>query len=54
MLEVPFRLVRGALPHMDEHGWGRVVNIGSVHGLRASADESAYVTAQHGLEERRR
>jgi 3-hydroxybutyrate dehydrogenase len=37
MLEAPFRLVRGALPHMYERGWGRVVNISSVHGLRASA-----------------
>jgi 3-hydroxybutyrate dehydrogenase len=30
--------------------WGRVVNISSVHGLRASAFKSAYVTAKHGLE----
>ena len=50
MLESPFRLVRGALPHMYERGWGRVVNISSVHGLRASAFKSAYVTAKHGLE----
>jgi len=50
MLEAPFRLVRGALPHMYEQGWGRVVNISSVHGLRASAYKSAYVTAKHGLE----
>jgi 3-hydroxybutyrate dehydrogenase len=50
MLEAPFRLVRGALPHMYEQGWGRVVNVSSVHGLRASAFKSAYVTAKHGLE----
>lgn len=50
MLEAPFRLVRGALPHMYEQGWGRVVNISSVHGLRASPYKSAYVTAKHGLE----
>jgi 3-hydroxybutyrate dehydrogenase len=50
MLEAPFRLVRGALPHMYEQGWGRVVNISSVHGLRASAYKAAYVTAKHGLE----
>jgi 3-hydroxybutyrate dehydrogenase len=50
MLEAPFRLVRGALPHMYERGWGRIVNISSVHGLRASAFKSAYVTAKHGLE----
>ena len=50
MLEAPFRLVRGALPHMYAGGWGRVVNISSIHGLRASAYKSAYVTAKHGLE----
>jgi 3-hydroxybutyrate dehydrogenase len=50
MLEAPFRLVRAALPHMYEQGWGRIVNISSVHGLRASAYKSAYVAAKHGLE----
>jgi 3-hydroxybutyrate dehydrogenase len=50
MLEAPFRLARGTLPHMYERGWGRVVNISSIHGLRASAYKSAYVTAKHGLE----
>jgi 3-hydroxybutyrate dehydrogenase len=50
MLEAPFRLVRGVLPHMYEQGWGRVVNVSSIHGLRASAYKSAYVTAKHGLE----
>jgi 3-hydroxybutyrate dehydrogenase len=50
MVEAPFRLARGALPHMYERGWGRVVNVSSIHGLRASAYKSAYVTAKHGLE----
>ncbi|MCU1615529.1 MAG: 3-hydroxybutyrate dehydrogenase [Frankiales bacterium] len=50
MLEAPFRLARGALPHMYERGWGRLVHISSVHGIRASAYKSAYVTAKHGLE----
>ncbi|MFH8371641.1 3-hydroxybutyrate dehydrogenase [Streptomyces sp. NPDC018031] len=50
MLQAPFRLIRGALPHMYRQGWGRVVNISSVHGLRASAYKSAYVAAKHGLE----
>jgi 3-hydroxybutyrate dehydrogenase len=50
MLEVPFLLVRAALPHMYEQGFGRVVNISSVHGLRASPYKSAYVAAKHGLE----
>jgi 3-hydroxybutyrate dehydrogenase len=50
MVESPFRLVRGALPHMYRRGWGRVVNVSSVHGLRASPYKVAYVTAKHGLE----
>jgi 3-hydroxybutyrate dehydrogenase len=50
MVEAPFRLVRDALPGMYERGWGRIVNISSVHGLRASPYKSAYVTAKHGLE----
>ncbi len=50
MLEAPFRLVRAALPHMYAERWGRVVNISSVHGLRASPFKSAYVAAKHGLE----
>jgi 3-hydroxybutyrate dehydrogenase len=50
MVEAPFRLVRASLPHMYERGWGRVVNISSVHGLRASPFKAAYVTAKHALE----
>jgi 3-hydroxybutyrate dehydrogenase len=50
MLEAPFRLIRAALPHMYAQGWGRVVNISSVHGLRASPYKAAYVAAKHGLE----
>ncbi len=50
MLEAPFRLIRGALPHMYGQGWGRIVNVSSVHGLRASAFKAAYVSAKHGLE----
>ncbi|WP_030225843.1 3-hydroxybutyrate dehydrogenase [Streptomyces sp. NRRL WC-3626] len=50
MLEAPFRLIRGALPHMYGQGWGRIINVSSVHGLRASAYKSAYVAAKHGLE----
>lgn len=50
MLEAPFRLIRGALPHMYGQGWGRIVNVSSVHGLRASAYKAAYVAAKHGLE----
>jgi 3-hydroxybutyrate dehydrogenase len=50
MVEAPFRLVRRVLPHMYERGWGRIVNVSSVHGLIASPYKSAYVTAKHGLE----
>lgn len=50
MLVAPFRLTQHVLPHMYRLGWGRVVNISSVHGLRASPFKSAYVSAKHGLE----
>ena len=50
MLVAPFQLVRAALPGMYDRGWGRVINISSVHGLRASGHKSAYVSAKHGLE----
>ena len=50
MVEAPFLLLRGALPGMYSRGFGRVVNISSVHGLRASAFKSAYVTAKHAME----
>jgi 3-hydroxybutyrate dehydrogenase len=50
MLEAPFRLARGLLPGMYEAGWGRIVNLSSVHGHRASPYKSAYVSAKHGLE----
>ncbi|CAG7592504.1 3-hydroxybutyrate dehydrogenase [Rhodococcus opacus] len=50
MVEAPFLLIRAALPHMYSTGFGRIVNVSSVHGLRASAFKSAYVTAKHGLE----
>jgi len=50
MVEAPFLLVREVLPGMYERGWGRIVNISSVHGLRASPYKVAYVTAKHALE----
>ena len=50
MVEAPFLLIRATMPHMIEHGWGRIINVSSVHGIRASAFKSAYVSAKHGLE----
>lgn len=50
MVEAPFLLIRAALPGMYRRGWGRIINISSVHGLRASPFKSAYVTAKHALE----
>jgi 3-hydroxybutyrate dehydrogenase len=50
MVEAPFLLIRAALPHMYEQNFGRVINISSVHGLRASEYKVAYVTAKHALE----
>ncbi|MBM7769586.1 3-hydroxybutyrate dehydrogenase [Glutamicibacter nicotianae] len=50
MLEAPFLLIRAALPGMRERGFGRIINVSSIHGLRASAFKSAYVAAKHGLE----
>ncbi|WP_019200850.1 SDR family oxidoreductase [Tsukamurella sp. 1534] len=50
MLEAPFLLTRAALPGMYERGFGRIVHVSSVHGLRASKYKAAYVAAKHGVE----
>ncbi|MEO3805875.1 3-hydroxybutyrate dehydrogenase [Nonomuraea sp. B1E8] len=50
MVEAPFLIAREVLPGMYARGWGRFVNISSVHGLRASPYKSAYTAAKHGLE----
>ncbi|PKO61652.1 MAG: 3-hydroxybutyrate dehydrogenase [Betaproteobacteria bacterium HGW-Betaproteobacteria-18] len=44
-----FHATRAALPAMQAAGWGRIINVASVHGLVASAEKSAYVTAKHGV-----
>lgn len=48
-LSSAFHTTRLALPGMKARGWGRVLNIASVHGLVASAEKSAYVAAKHGI-----
>jgi 3-hydroxybutyrate dehydrogenase len=50
MVEAPFLILRSVLPGMYAKGWGRVVHISSVHGIRASAYKSAYVAAKHATE----
>ena len=48
-LSSAFHTMRCALPGMKSRGWGRIVNIASVHGLVASVQKSAYVAAKHGI-----
>jgi 3-hydroxybutyrate dehydrogenase len=48
-LSSSFHTIRHSLPHMRKQQWGRIINIASVHGLVASANKAAYVTAKHGL-----
>ncbi|MCV2360968.1 3-hydroxybutyrate dehydrogenase [Paucibacter sp. TC2R-5] len=48
-LTAVFLTTRAALPGMKERGWGRIINIASVHGLVASADKAAYVASKHGV-----
>ena len=49
LLTAPFQLIKYLLPGMKQSGWGRIVNIASVHGLVASPYKSAYISAKHGL-----
>lgn len=48
-LSSSFHTAAAAIPHMRDAGWGRIVNIASAHGLRASPNKSAYVAAKHGV-----
>jgi 3-hydroxybutyrate dehydrogenase len=48
-LSAPFQTMRHALPRMAKTGYGRVINIASVHGLVASINKSPYVAAKFGL-----
>jgi 3-hydroxybutyrate dehydrogenase len=49
MLTAPFLLTKYAWPSMKAQGWGRIVNIGSVHSLRASPFKAGYISAKHGM-----
>lgn len=49
MLHGPCMLTRALLPTMRERGFGRIINIGSIHSLVASPYKSAYVAAKHGM-----
>jgi len=48
-LSSAFHTMRAALPGMKKRGWGRIINVASVHGQVASAQKSAYVAAKHGI-----
>ena len=48
-LSSSFHTIRAALPLMKVAGWGRIINVASVHGLRASGQKTAYVAAKHGM-----
>lgn len=45
----PFHIMRQLMPSMAERGFGRVINIASVHGLVASVDKAPYVSSKFGL-----
>ncbi len=49
MLKGAFLLSKAVLPRMRETGYGRIINIGSIHSLVASPFKGAYVAAKHGL-----
>ncbi|MGV8804325.1 MAG: 3-hydroxybutyrate dehydrogenase [Polaromonas sp.] len=48
-LSSAFHATRLALPAMQATGWGRIINVASVHGLVGSPEKSAYVAAKHGI-----
>ena len=48
-LSAAFHASKAALPSMIARKWGRIINIASAHGLVASGEKAAYVTAKHGL-----
>ena len=49
MLRGSFLCTQQFLPGMMSNGWGRIVNIASIHSVVASKFKAAYVSAKHGL-----
>tara|TARA_R110002124_G_scaffold56798_8_gene159913 strand:+ start:8850 stop:9617 length:768 start_codon:yes stop_codon:yes gene_type:complete len=49
MLTAPFLLTKYVLPGMKQQGWGRVINMGSIHSQVASLNKAGYIAAKHGL-----
>jgi 3-hydroxybutyrate dehydrogenase len=49
LLTAPFQLIKYTVPGMKQRGWGRIINVASLHALVASPYKSAYVSAKHGL-----
>ncbi len=49
MLTAPFLLTKYVWPHMQAQQWGRIINIGSIHSLRASPFKAGYIAAKHGM-----
>jgi len=48
-LTLPFIIIKKNLPHMKERGWGRIINISSIYGVRAEEDVTPYTVSKHGL-----
>ena len=48
ILNSSFHATRAVVPGMKQRGWGRIINLASVHGLVASPFKSAYIAAKHG------
>ena len=48
-LSAAFHMMAACVPVMTQNGYGRIINIASVHGLVASVNKAAYVAAKHGL-----
>lgn len=48
-LDSSYHSIHAALPLMKAAGWGRIINIASAHGLRASVNKAPYVATKHAV-----